>query len=83
MHTNAVEWLLSAVAAVLIFLGAVKVVSATGEADFCYVQRYGDFDSIGFRLKAHVPWGNDRTITRVDTFEEAVAAAERIGCPLK
>jgi hypothetical protein len=74
---------LAAAAVGLPVVGVVKLASASGEADFCYVRRYGDFDSVGFRLHANVPWGDDRIITRVDTFEEAVAAAERIGCPLR
>jgi hypothetical protein len=83
MKPSLLEWAIAVAVAGLPSVGLVAVALASGERDFCYIERWIDSDSPGYMLKSNRPWRPDETLMRGATFEEAVSAAERIGCPLK
>lgn len=65
-----------------------KVISASGQADYCIV-RANTFLTDGrqvpvFQLETHVPWRADRTIgTRFATLDDAAKACELIGLKIR
>ena len=73
--------------ATFVFVGLayflVMMLTASGRFDFCYIN-VGQAQSVGqFFLYQHVSWRPDRGLGGYETVEQAKAAADLLGCPLK
>jgi hypothetical protein len=62
---------------------AVRFATVSGERDFCFVETVLSDAGERTMLVAHVPWRDNRPIAKLATMDEAIATAERIGCPLR
>ncbi len=72
-------------AVALVITPIVKTISADGRVEYCYVEVPGSAVSVtSYQLWGYRPWRADRRIAvNMDTFEDAKAEADRLGCALK
>lgn len=61
-----------------------KVATSSGEVEYCYIHHYSRTDgSNAYFLRGRRYWSEDTSVGEFKTLEEAVAASQKINCPLK
>jgi len=70
---------------VLLGVGAVSAVRATGEVDYCYIEAawHAEGQQAAIALYAHAPWRADRRIGFFKTHDEVIEMAKKLKCPLE
>ncbi len=61
----------------------VMCLTASGKADYCYMEHRAYVQPDTIALKGHRPWREDREIDTFPTIEAAASAAAKIGCEIK
>jgi len=78
-----IGWTFVVFVAVFLLWLTVRMSTATGAVDVCRIEsQVTGPPSQQFLLMGHRSWRADVTVGRFDSFDDATAAAQKIGCPL-